>query len=106
MLQQVSLKQATEFAFQALKANLVPFLSSSPGIGKSAAVHQLAKRFNLKVIDIRLAQEDPTALGGFPSIVNGRSTYAPPERFPLEGDKVPDGYKGWLIFFNSGASVQ
>ena len=100
MLQQVSLKQATEFAFQTLKANLVPFLSSSPGIGKSAAVHQLAKRFNLKVIDIRLAQEDPTALGGFPSIVNGRSTYAPPERFPLEGDKVPGGYKGWLIFFD------
>ena len=100
MLHQVSLKQATEFAFQTLKANLVPFLSSSPGIGKSAAVHQLAKRFNLKVIDIRLAQEDPTALGGFPSIVNGRSTYAPPERFPLEGDKIPDGYKGWLIFFD------
>ena len=100
MLQQVSLKQATEFAFQTLKANLVPFLSSSPGIGKSAAVHQLAKRFNLKVIDIRLAQEDPTALGGFPSIVNGRSTYAPPERFPLEGDKIPDGYSGFLIFFD------
>ena len=60
----------------------------------------MAKRFNLKVIDIRLAQEDPTALGGFPSIVNGRSTYAPPERFPLEGDKIPDGYKGWLIFFD------
>ena len=100
MLQQVSLKQATEFAFQALKANLVPFLSASPGCGKSAAVHQLAKRFNLKVIDIRLAQEDPTALGGFPSIVNGRSTYAPPERFPLEGDKIPDGYRGWLIFLD------
>ena len=100
MLQQVSLKQSTEFAYQALKANLVPFLSASPGCGKSAAVHQLAKRFNLKVIDIRLAQEDPTALGGFPSIVNGRSTYAPPERFPLEGDKIPDGYKGWLIFFD------
>ena len=100
MLQQVSLKQATEFAYQTLKANLVPFLSSSPGIGKSAAVHQLAKRFNLKVIDIRLAQEDPTALGGFPSIVNGRSTYAPPERFPLEGDKIPDGYSGFLIFFD------
>ena len=100
MLQQVSLKQATEFAYQTLKANLVPFLSASPGCGKSAAVHQLAKRFNLKVIDIRLAQEDPTALGGFPSIVNGRSTYAPPERFPLEGDKIPDGYKGWLIFFD------
>ena len=60
----------------------------------------MAKRFNLKVIDIRLAQEDPTALGGYPSIVNGRSTYAPPERFPLEGDKIPDGYSGFLIFLD------
>lgn len=61
-MQQVSLKQATEFAFQVLKANLVPFITSSPGLGKSAAVRQLAKRFNLKLIDVRLAQEDPTCL--------------------------------------------
>ena len=99
-MQQVSLKQATEFAFQTLKANLVPFLSASPGCGKSAAVHQLAKRFNLKLIDIRLAQEDPCAINGFPTIVDGRSAYAPPERFPLVGDKIPDGYSGFLIFFD------
>lgn len=99
-LQTVSLKQATEFAFQALKANLVPFLSSSPGLGKSAAVRQLAKRFNLKLIDVRLAQEDPTCLSGFPTVVDGRSTYAPPVRFPLQGDPIPEGYSGFLLFFD------
>lgn len=99
-MQQVSLKQATEFAFQTLKANLVPFITSSPGLGKSAAVRQLAKRFNLKLIDVRLAQEDPTAINGFPAIESGRSTYAPPVRFPLEGDELPEGYSGWLLFFD------
>jgi MoxR-like ATPase len=100
MLQQVSLKQATEFAFQTLKANLVPFMTSSPGLGKSAAVRQLAKRFNLKLIDVRLAEEDPTCLSGFPTVVDGRSTYAPPLRFPLQGDPIPEGYSGFLLFFD------
>ena len=100
MLQQVSLKQATEFAFQTLKANLVPFMTSSPGLGKSAAVRQLAKRFNLKLIDVRLAEEDPTCLSGFPTVVDGRSTYAPPLRFPLQSDPIPEGYSGFLLFFD------
>lgn len=100
MLHQVSLKQATEFAFQTLKANLVPFMTSSPGLGKSAAVRQLAKRFNLKLIDVRLAEEDPTCLSGFPTVVDGRSTYAPPLRFPLQSDPIPEGYSGFLLFFD------
>ena len=58
----VSLKQATTYALQTLKANLVPFLTASPGVGKSASVMYLAKQFNLKVIDIRLSQEDPSCL--------------------------------------------
>ena len=61
-LQTVSLKQATEFCFQTLKANLVTYLAGSPGVGKSAVARQLAKKFNLKLIDIRLSQEDPTVL--------------------------------------------
>ena len=99
-LQTVSLKQATEFCFQTLKANLVPYLAGSPGVGKSAVAHQLAKKFNLKLIDIRLSQEDPTVLNGFPELKDGRSSYAPPKRFPLIDDEVPKGYSGWLIFFD------
>jgi len=42
---------------------------------------------------------------GYPGVVNGRMTFHIPEYFPIEGDKIPDGYDGWLLFldeFNSG----
>lgn len=91
-------------------ARLIPFIKGSPGLGKSAMVKQLAKRYNLKLIDIRLGQVDPTDLLGFPHMVNGRSTYAPPADIPLETDEIPDGYNGWLLFldeFNvAGPAVQ
>lgn len=45
-----------------LGSNLVPFIVGSPGLGKSAIVHKYAKEHNLKVIDLRLAQCDPTEL--------------------------------------------
>jgi len=64
----------------------------------------VAKHFNLKLIDIRLSQEDPVCLNGALSINGNRSTFLPPERFPLDTDKVPEGYKGWLVFFNRRAS--
>lgn len=43
-------------------ARLIPFIKGSPGLGKSAMVKQLAKKYNLKLIDIRLGQVDPTDL--------------------------------------------
>ena len=109
-LQTVNMTQAAKFIKVALKANLVPYLAGSPGMGKSAMLHAIAKEFNLLLIDVRLAQEDPTTINGFPGIVNGRSVYQPPQRFPLEGDKLPvvmdkDGkiihrYSGWLLLFD------
>lgn len=53
---------------------------------------------------MRLAQCDPTDLLGFPTIVHDRAGYRPMETFPIEGDEVPAGYAGWLLFldeFNS-----
>lgn len=32
--------------------------------------------------------------------MDGRSTYAPPLRFPLQGDPIPEGYSGFLLFFD------
>lgn len=90
MLEKVSLVQATRDAERALKAKLVPYIAGSPGAGKSAMVHAIAAKHNLKVIDIRLSQEDPTTINGFPDIANGRSDYLPPKRFPLEHlDELP-----------------
>lgn len=83
-----------------LQAQLVPMLHGSPAIGKSAAIHMVAKELNLMVIDARFAGYDPTDLNGFPSIDHekGIAAYYPMETFPLDDWTVPEGYSGWLVF--------
>lgn len=96
----------------AIKAGLVVMLTGSPGIGKSDIVQDVANDFSLELIDIRLAQCEPPDLGGFPcpDMVRQRAAYLPFDTFPLEGDTLPAGKQGWLIFldeFNSAdRSVQ
>ena len=104
----IKISKAEELVTMALKAKVVPMIHGSPAIGKSAVVHGIAKKFNLKLIDLRLSQCDPTDLLGFPSVVAGRAGYMPMSTFPIEGDALPEGYSGWLLFldeFNS-ASVE
>lgn len=91
-----------------LMAKLVPMIHGSPAVGKSAIVLDVAKEYNLKVIDLRLSQCDPTDLMGFPDIARNlhrpKAGYVPMETFPIEGDEIPEGYSGWLLFldeFNS-----
>lgn len=107
---QVKISQATSIITKYIQAKLVPMLVGSPGMGKSAIVHQIAKHYNLKVIDLRLSQCDPTDLLGFPTINGDKAGYKPMETFPIEGDPIPAGYSGWLLFldeFNSaGTAVQ
>ena len=93
-----------------MKAKLVPMIVGSPGIGKSDVIRSVAKMFNLKVIDMRLSQCDPTDMLGFPTHNGSRMGYAPPEHFPLEGDPLPkkaDGtsYAGWLLFLDEFSSA-
>lgn len=85
-----------------LRADLVPFIGSSPGCGKSDIIRSIAKEFNLYVIDMRLASKDPTDISGFPTLNmdRTRSKYSPPEDFPIEGDDIPKGYDGFLLFFD------
>lgn len=97
---EVKISQAIPMIVSYIKAGLVPMIIGSPGMGKSQIVHQIAEQFKLKVIDIRLAQCDPTDLMGFPRINGDRAGYAPMETFPIEGDPIPDGYSGWLIFLD------
>jgi len=102
MSNQVNIPTAITYLQDVLQAGLVPNLLGSPGVGKSDIVRQVAEHYDLKVIDYRLAQSDPTDLNGFPTLNEDRSRshYAPPSTFPLAGDEVPAGYKGWLIFFD------
>lgn len=98
----IKLTQAAELITLALKAKLVPMLHGSPAVGKSAVIKQIAEDFNLKVIDLRLSQCDPTDLMGFPNIdqARARAGYVPMETFPIEGDPLPKGFSGWLLFLD------
>ena len=104
---QVNIRSAIEIVTEVLKARLVPMIKGSPGIGKSAITHHIGNRFNLQVIDLRLSQCDPTDLNGFPSLNNGngRAEYVPMNTFPLEGDPLPEGKNGWLLFLDEFSSA-
>jgi hypothetical protein len=103
----VSLKVAKELIIKYMSVKIVPFLRGSPGVGKSDIIREIAKEFNLKVIDIRLASEDPTSLTGLPNVtIKNTATYLPLDMYPLENDPLPMNpatgklYSGWLIFFD------
>lgn len=85
-----------------MQSGLVANITGSPGVGKSDIVKHLANQFNLKLIDMRLSQMDPTDLNGFPTFDKNanRSHYAPPATIPLSSDPLPDNKDGWLLFFD------
>lgn len=103
----VNLAQAKTMIVRCIKVGLVPLLRGSPATGKSAVVRQIAKEYNLKLIDFRMSQADPTDFLGFPRVneETGRAGYAPMETFPLEGDPIPEGYDGWLLFYDELTSA-
>lgn len=55
-------KKARSEIVKLLAAGLVPFLRGSPGMGKSAMLHDIADEFGLEVIDLRLSQCAPEDL--------------------------------------------
>lgn len=89
----------------AIKSRVVPYLKGSPGCGKSQIIQQIAAEHNLATIDIRLSQCDPTDLAGFPTVNNGRADYLPMAHFPIEGDPLPAGKAGWLLFLDEASSA-
>ena len=107
---EVNAVELQEALIEDLKAGLTPMVASSPGMGKSDIIRAIASKFNLKVIDFRVSQCEPVDMQGYPGVVsNGnnqlRMTFHIPEYFPIEGDPIPEGYDGWLLFldeFNSG----
>ena len=102
---EVNAVELQEALIEDFKVGLVPMVSSSPGMGKSDIIRTIADIFKLKVIDLRVSQCEPVDMQGYPGVINGRMTFHIPEYFPIETDKVPDGYDGWLLFldeFNSG----
>lgn len=103
-------RQTAIFAEECIKSSLVPFVTSSPGMGKSSIFKAIANKYNLKLMDHRLSTSDPTDLTGLPSFRDGKAVFTPFENFPTEDVAIPEGYDGWMLFldeFNSAPkSVQ
>lgn len=98
--------KARQLIVRCLHAGLVPDVRSSPGMGKSDIMRSIAEEYGLELIDLRLGQCDVTDLNGLPRFTaDGRAEYAPFTNFPLEGDELPEGKQGWLLFFDEMSSA-
>lgn len=93
-------RQVRSFTIEMIEAGIVPFIQSSPGMGKSSIVAGIAKDFKLKMIDHRLSTSQPEDLSGYPDLKSGRAKFVPFDIFPTEDTEVPPGYDGWLLFFD------
>lgn len=106
----LSINNSKKAILTCLEAGLVALLRGQPGVGKSAIMKEVADHLNLELIDVRLAQMEPVDVLGFPNLnrETGRGSYMPMEMFPLEGDEIPKGKKGWLLFLDElpNANIQ
>lgn len=115
---EVTLAQCKQLLKDCFRARITPQLVSSPGVGKSAIIQEIADEWNLKLIDIRLTEYDPTELNGYPFILNPeaerhlvKAGHVPMETFPTEHDPLPvnpktgQQYKGWLILLDEFPSA-
>ena len=102
---QITLNESKKFIKKCLKAGVVPYLHSSPAIGKSSMYHQIAAEYNLFVIDWRGAGADPTDLNGYPDLAGEYATYKPFDTFPTTKSVIPKGYAGWLLLMDEFSSA-
>lgn len=93
-------KQCKQFICDCIEAGLTPLILGSPGVGKSEIVKQVADLYNLQLVDMRLSMMDATDLQGLPHFENGKAVFTPYNMFPLEGDPLPEGKQGTLIFLD------
>jgi len=62
----MKLSNAYKYVKISIQAKVPLIMWGPPGIGKSSIVEQIGKEMNLDIIDLRLAQLDPTDLRGIP----------------------------------------
>lgn len=103
----LSPSEVYEFVVAALKLKQVPYVAGPSAIGKSQVIHQVAHDANAYMIDLRLSQMLSEDLTGLPERdkKHGKAKYLPFDTFPLEGDSIPDGYSGWVLFLDELSSA-
>lgn len=108
---QVNADELYDLVLLAMKAKLVPMVTSSPGIGKSAIMKKIANDMNLMLIDVRLSTAEPTHIGGLPFMVGDKAKLMPfNELFPTEDVQIPLNHKGkpyagFLLFLDEITSA-
>lgn len=95
-------RQTRQFVTECLRAGLVPFVQSSPGMGKSSIMKSVAEEYELEVIDHRLSTSAPEDLSGLPRFnERGYAEFAPfADLFPIEGTPLPGHKQGWMLFLD------
>lgn len=80
----MKLSDAYKIVKGAVKSQIPVMLWGPPGIGKSSIIHQIASETSNKVIDLRLAQLEPTDLRGvpMPNRDSGRAEWFLPAFWP------------------------
>lgn len=87
------------------KNSLVPYIVSQPALGKSALVKEFAKRYNLKLIDLRLSSLEPVDVSGAISVKDNLAHYVPFDVFPIQGTVLPPEYDGVCLFLDELSSA-
>jgi len=98
-------KQTRDEIIHCISVGLVPYIVSSPGMGKSSIVAKVADQGGLKLLDLRLSQCTPEDLQGFPMRTGNKATFTPFDIFPLESDTPPEGFNGWLLLLDEMSSA-
>lgn len=108
----VAPSEAKKWCIKTVSVGLVPYMRSSPGIGKSSIAREIAAEYNLKFIDVRLSQYTPEDLNGIPFREGDKAVFLPFNDFPVEGDELPvdpktgHKYDGWLINLDEFSSAK
>ncbi len=108
----ITLNQAKQEVIVWMDAGRVPFVKSSPGMGKSSMILSIAKEYNLEPLHEHMSAYDPVAVNGLLGFNTDKTKamFVPMETFPLEGDPIPKGKNGWLLFLdelpNAAPAVQ
>lgn len=112
-------RQIKKHVIRCITAGLVPYVRSSPGMGKSSIMREIAREFGLYLIDLRLSQCTPEDLQGLPrfrdvamgkdasgnDLVRSIAEFVPFAMFPTESTPIPAGYNGWLILLDELSSA-
>lgn len=96
------LKAATTLLAHYIANDIPAFMWGPPGVGKSAAIRQIAAEHNWPVIDFRASTRDPVALMGLPDISGDTTKWKVPDEFP---QVERDGAEGVLFLDELNAAA-